>query len=94
MIIPPNQPRKHPSTENYSMNPEEFHVVKMPKFISNIRIKTPQRLFFRAAVFVFYEMVSTLMVLVLPDFPLMGPPVRTTLSPGFSPSAFLALAMA
>ena len=44
------------------MNPEEFHVVKMPKSISNIRIKTPQRLFFRAAVFVFYEMVSTLMV--------------------------------
>ena len=38
--------------------------------------------------------VSTLMVLVFPVFPLMGPPVRTTLSPERRPSTFLALAMA
>ena len=38
--------------------------------------------------------VSTLMVLVFPVFPLMGPPVRTTLSPRCRPRTFFALAMA
>ena len=38
--------------------------------------------------------VSTLMVLVFPVLPLMGPPVRTTLSPGCRPRTFFALAMA
>ena len=40
------------------------------------------------------QICSTLMVLVLPDCPLIGPPVRTTLSPGFRFSAFLAHSIA
>ena len=40
------------------------------------------------------QTISTLMVLVLPVLPLMGPPVSTTLSPGCRFSTFLALARA